>query len=165
MSGDAKLLVTEGSLKELDSVKAFLTILNPTAISKLGEQGLVFDKLSGSFKIDKGMVNTQNTALEGKFIKVYVKGDVHVPDETINLKGKALPMGDLDKILKGVPLLGTLLAGSKKDQGLVETYFNVTGTFAEPKVDIEAAKSIIGKPARILENLGDILTGGSKDKK
>jgi len=111
------------------------------------------------------LVNTQDLGLEGSFLKVFVKGDVDIPDQTLNLTGKALPMGDLDKLLQGVPLLGTLLAGNKKDEGLIETYFNVTGTFAEPKVDIETAKSVVGKPVRMLEKLGDILTGGSKDKK
>ncbi|MCF8720078.1 AsmA family protein [Nitrospina gracilis] len=161
MNGDLKLLVTEGSLKELGAVKAILTILNPTALQKLSEKGLVFDRMGGTFKIKQGVVHTPLMGLEGQYLKVYLEGTADLNTETFDMNGKALPMGDLDKILQGVPLLGRFVAGSKTDEGLVETYFKLEGPFNDPKVDMEAAKSILAKPKRIFEALGDLLTGGA----
>lgn len=161
LNGDLQLLVTEGSLKELGAVKAILTILNPTALQKLSDKGLLFDRMGGTFQIKKGVVTTPQVGLEGKYLKVYLKGTADLNTEKLDMHGKALPMGDLDKILQGVPLLGKLVAGSKTDEGLVETYFKLEGSFSDPKVDMETAKSLFAKPKRILETLGDLLTGGA----
>ncbi|MGP0566543.1 MULTISPECIES: hypothetical protein [unclassified Nitrospina] len=161
MNGDLKLLVTEGSLKELGAVKAILTILNPTALQKLSDKGLLFDRMGGTFEIKKGVVHTPLMGLEGQYLKVYLEGTADLNTEKFDMHGKALPMGDLDKVLQGVPLLGRFVAGSKTDEGLVETYFKLEGPFNDPHVDMEAAKSILAKPKRIFEALGDLLTGGA----
>jgi len=160
LNGDLKLLITEGSLKELGAVRAILTILNPTALSKLQEKGLLFDRMGGVFEIKNGLVTTPQMGLEGKFLKVYLKGTADIPTQTLDMEGKALPMGDLDKLLQGVPLLGRFVAGNKIDEGLVETYFTLKGPFTDPKVDMQTAKSLIAKPMRIFEKLGDLFTGG-----
>lgn len=160
LNGKLKLLITEGSLKELGAMKAILTILNPTALQKLQQKGLLFDRMGGTFEIKDGVVSTPQMGMEGQYLKVYLKGTADIPTQTLDMQGKALPMGDLDKLLQGVPLLGRFVAGKKIDEGLVETYFTLKGPITDPKVDMETAKSFIAKPKRIFEELGDLLTGG-----
>ena len=54
-----------------------------------------------------------------------------------------------------IPLLGQILTGGKKG-GVIETYFDLSGTIEEPKVSLSTTKSLLQKPGRMLKGLIDI---------
>ena len=68
---------------------------------------------------------------------------------------KVMPLEMLDTLVKAIPLLGQILTGGKKG-GVIETYFDLSGTIEEPKVSLSPTKSLLQKPGRMLKGLINI---------
>ena len=57
--------------------------------------GFAFDTITGSAKVTRGVMNTQDLLIEGPSAKIHMKGDVNVPAETQNLRVRVEPaLGD-----------------------------------------------------------------------
>lgn len=151
LSGWVQVRLSDGSLKQLGLVTSLLTLLNPQSILTAQKEGLPYSYLGGNFKINKGFVTTADLELDGPQLKVLAAGkaDLH----TENMKGeiKAMPLQLVDTVVKLIPVLGKILAGKKG--GVVETYFDVSGTLSNPKFSLLPGKSLLGKPVHVLEEL------------
>lgn len=156
ISGNIAIRIWQGSFKKLDAIKSLLVILNPTSIFSLEKKGLGFDLLGGDITLDEGMLNSRNITLEGDQLNIYLKGLWDIPSGDINMDGKFLPSPDLDKILRSIPIIGQILAGNKRQEGFIETYFKVRGDISEVQVRIQAGKSIFEKPGRMLSQIGKL---------
>lgn len=166
LSGSMQIKCSDGSLRQLGFLTALLTLLNPQSVVTAQKQGLNYSYLGGNFKIDGGIVTTADLALKGPQLNLLAAGRTDLV--TDNLKGeiKAMPLQLVDTVVKIIPLLGKILANKG---GVVETYFEVDGTLANPKFKFLPAKSIIGKPVRALEEIiklpGSLVAEGSAETK
>ena len=156
ISGNLAIRIWKGSFKKLDIIKGLLIILNPTSIFSLEKEGLSFDLLGGDITLDEGLLNSRNITLESNQLKMYLKGLWDIPTGNVNMDGKFLPSPDLDKALRSIPIIGQILAGNKRQEGFLETYFKVRGDISEPDVEIQTGKSIFEKPGRMLSQIGKL---------
>ena len=156
ISGNLAIRIWKGSFKKLDIIKGLLIILNPTSIFSLEKEGLSFDLLGGDITLDEGLLNSRNITLESNQLKMYLKGLWDIPTGNVNMDGKFLPSPDLDKALRSIPIIGQILAGNKRQEGFLETYFKVRGDISEVQVRIQAGKSIFEKPGRMLSQIGKL---------
>lgn len=152
LSGQVKLNLTDGHLPEMETVQTLLTLLNPTTALDAKKSGLNYDKVGGDFKIDKGLVFTDNLEMKSPQLNVQVMGEADLGQDTINMQIKAMPLQMLDKTIKAIPLLGKVLTGGEKG-GVIETWFKVDGKLSEPKVTPQAHKSLTEKPGAILKEI------------
>ena len=155
MTGLASLNLTEGSIRLPESFEAILNLLNPTAIATAKKGGLNYEFLKGDFQIQKGELLTENLELKGPQLSssAWVQANFH--NDKLAGEIKVMPLEMLDTLVKAIPLLGQILTGGKKG-GVIETYFDLSGTIEEPKVSLSPTKSLLQKPGRMLKGLINI---------
>jgi len=156
LSGNIAIRIWKGGFKKLDTIKGILAILNPTSIFKFEKEGLGFDLLGGDITIDEGLLNSRNITLEGDQLSIYLKGLLDIPTGDLNMDGKALPSPDLDNALRSIPIVGQILAGNKRQEGFIETYFKIRGNITHAEVQVQSGKSFLEKPGRMLKQLGKL---------
>jgi uncharacterized protein YhdP len=53
--------------------------------------GFAFDTITGSAKVTRGVMNTQDLQIQGPSAKIFMKGEVSIPAETQNLHVRVQP--------------------------------------------------------------------------
>ncbi|MDP1630848.1 MAG: AsmA-like C-terminal region-containing protein, partial [Caulobacter sp.] len=53
--------------------------------------GFAFDTITGSAKVTRGVLNTQDLLIQGPSAKIFMKGEVSIPAETQNLRVRVEP--------------------------------------------------------------------------
>ena len=104
--------------------------------------GLEFDSISGDAVIEKGIVRTDNLAIDGPAAKIRFKGETDLPAETQNLRVRIAPLiGDMASLAVGVvnPIAGVAafaLQRLLKDPlgQLVSYEYHITGNMLDPQV-------------------------------
>ncbi len=114
-------------LFDLLSVKGFMETLSG--------QGIQFKSLSTGFEIQNGIIRLKDGKLEGASIGLTVDGSVDRRAETLDLHGAAIPAYGVNTLVRNVPLLGYLLAGSN-GEGVFSTPYNISGPLDDPSVFI-----------------------------
>ncbi|MBI4384277.1 MAG: AsmA-like C-terminal region-containing protein [Nitrospinae bacterium] len=152
LSGNVKVQFSDGSLRQARFISALLALLNPHSVVDAQKEGLNYKYLGGDFKIRKGETVTNNLELNGPQLKVLVAGKADLPTGALKAEAKAMPLQLVDTVAKAIPLVGKILGGGKKG-GVIETYFSMEGTLADPKFTLLPGRTILGKPLGILEEL------------
>lgn len=153
LNGTLNLDTGKGQFLKMESgAGKLLSILSLQALPKritldftdVFSDGFQFDSISGSALVKNGVLDTQDLRLNGSSAKVTMKGSVDLNHETQNLRVRILPtLGDSVSLIGAfaagpVVGIGTLLVnkalGDPLDK-LVSFEYNVSGTWADPKVE------------------------------
>ena len=134
--GAAKLL----GVLSLQSIPRRLSSLDFTDVFSNGFQ---FDSITGNAQIVNGLLQTNDMKLTGSAAKVTMTGQVDLNRETQNLKVRIMPtIGDNVSLLSfaagpvvGVGVLAINKLLSDPLDKLVSFEYNVSGSWADPKVD------------------------------
>ncbi len=156
LSGQVFAQLKEGSFKKKSGTRALLTVLNPASLGTQKKRGLNFDYFGGNFLIRNGLINSKKISLETPQLKMYLNGNWDLPTGKLEIHGKALPTPGLDRTIRAIPILGSILAGKNKDEGFIESYFRIIGTWEDPQIRIKPGRSLIEKPVRLLRQLKEI---------
>ncbi len=119
-------------------------------------EGLNFDKISGSYKIEGENLYTDNTRMDSASTRIRISGRTGLRDRDYDQTMLVIP-----KIRHTLPLLGALAAGTTVGWGLlliqslfkdaidksVEVEYKVTGPWADPQ--LELVKKVIIKIERV----------------
>ena len=119
-------------------------------------EGLIFDKISGSYKIEGENLYTDNTMMDGVSARIRISGRTGLRDRDYDQTMLVIP-----KIRHALPVIGGLAAGSTVGWGLlliqslfknaidksVEVEYKVTGSWADPQ--LELIKKVIIKHERV----------------
>lgn len=105
-------------------------------------EGLEFDSIKGDAVIEKGIVRTDNLAIDGPAAKIRFKGETSLPAGTQNLRVRIAPLvGDMASLAVGVvnPIAGVAafaLQRLLKDPlgQLVSYEYQITGDMLDPQV-------------------------------
>ena len=121
-------------------------------------EGLAFDEMVGTVKVNRGIATTENFRIQGPAVRVQMSGDVDLARETQKLRVKVFPsMSDSLSVagaLIGGPIAGiaTFVAQKLlKDQidKMAAYEYDITGTWVDPqvaKVDSVSLKAV-AKPS------------------
>jgi uncharacterized protein YhdP len=160
LTGEIKLTAQKGQfLRAEPGIAKLLGILSLQSWitldfrEALGE-GFMFDTLSSSAKIARGILTTDDFAMSGKSARVTMAGTVDLARETQDLKVRVVPaIGDSASTVAGLLLanpvtaLGALLAQRLLKDPLGKIFaveYTVRGTWSEPKVERVRAETSAG---------------------
>ena len=166
--GDARLKITDGILKNVEPGSGrFVGLLSVSALprrlaldfSDVLFDGLNFDKISGSYKVEGENLYTSDTKMKGTSADVKISGKIGLRERNYDQTLIVIP-----NIRHTLPILGTLAAGSAVGWGLlllqnlfknaidksVEIEYKVTGPWGNPQLDL-VKKTVIEKEKRIYE--------------
>ena len=155
LSGHATLVVEKGWIQQNNSILSTLALLNLEQFSKPGTSGvqagikegrLYFDRIEGKIEIEKGKILLQNLTLQGPVINIAGAGTIDLNRDHLQLRIGFQPLGIVDSLVGGIPLIGNILTG--KEKSLIVYHVEVTGSMSNPQI-----KSIP------LKNLGESALG------
>lgn len=152
MDGHMDVKLEKGRFLKLDpGAGKLLSVLSLQALPKritldfndVFSQGFEFDNIDGVAQIKQGIMTTSDFKIKGSAAAVNLSGQVDLPHETQNLQVKVMPtIGDSVSLLAfaagpavgaGVFLANKLLRDPLDK--LVAFEYNVTGSWADPKVE------------------------------
>ena len=152
LSGNFVVEAAKGQFVKLDpGVGKLLGILSLQALPRrltldfrdIFSDGLAFDEIIGTVKVNRGVANTENFRIQGPAVRVVMSGDVDLNAETQKLRVKVFPsMSDSLSIagaLIGGPIAGIasfLVQKVLKDplDQMVAYEYSVTGSWSDPQV-------------------------------
>lgn len=134
--GTVSVKVTPVNFDKAEEIKTLLAVLDPTFFKKHNVRGTRFDYLGGNFKINNGKFNTQNLALKGDLVDVYLEGLFDGHTQSLDMMGKALPKISMNRALKSSPKLAQLLSKAQAKGSLLETRFKLEGSAKKPRMTL-----------------------------
>ena len=154
LMGGGSFEISKGVLKNVDPGSGRLVgLLSLNALPKRLSldfedvllEGLNFDKISGSYKIEGENLYTDNTKMDGTSARIRISGRTGLRDRDYDQTMLVIP-----KIRHTLPVIGGLAIGSSVGWGLlliqslfkdaidksVEVEYKVTGTWADPQLEL-----------------------------
>lgn len=144
LNGSAEIAVKHGHIQRGRVVPQIVKILNLPALLQgkvdLTNEGLPFDKLSATFTVKDGVVNSENLVLNGPVLKITGAGSYDLTGDQLDAVMAVSPLGSYTKLLQSIPLFGKLFAGER--EGFTTALFEVKGPLQEPTVSYMPLKSL-----------------------
>ena len=121
-------------------------------------EGLAFDEIVGTVKVNRGIANTENFRIQGPAVRIQMSGDVDLSRETQKLRVKVFPsMSDSLSVagaLIGGPIAGLVTFAAQKlfkdpIDKIAAYEYDITGTWVDPqvaKVESAQAKAAASRP-------------------
>jgi hypothetical protein len=126
--------VTGFVLAEAPMVVRILTVAAlDKFVSTLRGEGLHFDSLKGVVIARGDRYELQNFRAHGSSVGWTASGWVDIGTDELSIDGAVIPAYTASKVLKGIPLLGSLLGG-RDNRGLFAINYKVRGALKDPKV-------------------------------
>jgi uncharacterized protein involved in outer membrane biogenesis len=171
--GNFSILVHDGVLHEFPVLSKIFSLLNVSQLFALklpdmDREGMPFNKLTANFKLDKGVLGTENLKIESEAMNQSYVGELNLVNKRGDFSVAIHPLGTVDKIVSSVPVAGWLLTG--EDKALLTAHFSVEGkigdfsvnampldTLSEPTIGL--LRRVIGLPFKLFKD-PQILWGG-----
>ena len=153
-AGEAELKIVDGILNNVEPGGGrFVGLLSLSALprrlsldfSDVMVEGMEFEKISGSYRIDGGILFTSDTRMDGPAAKIKISGQTGIKARDYDQVIRVTP-----KIRQTLPLIGAISAGSTVGWGLlllqnlfkksiddaVEVEYKVTGSWDDPQIEL-----------------------------
>jgi len=176
--GNFSILVHDGVLHEFPVLSKIFSLLNVSQLfafqlPDMDQEGMPFNKLTGHFTLDKGVLGTEDLKIESEAMNQSYMGELNLVDKMADYSVAIHPLGTVDKIVSRVPIAGWLLTG--EDRALLTAHFSVKGKFGDHSVSampldtlteptIGLLRRALGLPFKLLED-PQILWGGDGTNK
>ena len=157
LHGDARMKILDGVLNDVEPGGGrFVGLLSLSAIprrlsldfSDVLIEGMEFEKINGKFKLEKGILFTRNTRLDGPAAKLKVSGKTDIVNRKYDQVIWVTP-----KIRQTLPLIGAVAASTTVGWGLlllqnlfkksiddaVEVEYKLTGSWDDPQIELVRA--------------------------
>lgn len=164
LSGNFVLEASKGQFVKLDpGIGKLLGVLSLQSLPRrlsldfrdIFSEGLAFDEIVGTVKVNRGIANTENFRIQGPAVRIQMSGDVDLARETQKLRVKVFPsMSDSLSVagaLIGGPIAGIATFVAQKllkdpIDKMAAYEYDITGTWSDPqvaKVESPQAKTAI----------------------
>ena len=162
LSGNFVLEANKGQFVKLDpGIGKLLGVLSLQSLPRrlsldfrdIFSEGLAFDEIVGTVKVNRGIANTENFRIQGPAVRIQMLGDVDLAKETQKLRVKVFPsMSDglsVAGALIGGPIAGIATFVAQKllkdpIDKMAAYEYDITGTWVDPqvaKVDSTASRA------------------------
>ena len=154
LSGDAELTILDGVLNNVEPGSGrYVGLFSLSALprrlaldfSDVVVKGMEFNKIDGSFRIEEGVLYTNDMRMEGPAATIEIRGKTGIPDRTYDQRISVTP-----EISQSLPVIGAVSAGSTVGWGLlllqnlfkkviddaVEIEYLVTGSWDDPNIEL-----------------------------
>ncbi|MDX2309174.1 MAG: AsmA-like C-terminal region-containing protein [Hyphomicrobium sp.] len=92
-----------------------------------------FDRLKAPFSVGHGQFVLEDSYLKGPILGATLRGKLDYVSQRVNLGGTYVPLQGLNNALGGIPVIGDLLSGPRKE-GIFGITFAIQGSMARPQV-------------------------------
>lgn len=138
MDGTATVAVADGTIRELSLLSKVVSIAQISnylrlEFPKLDTEGIPFDSITGDFTIENGILETENLYFDSRVMKTNMVGSYDAAHDDLDMVLGFQLLQTIDLIVNKIPIVGYILTGD--DGNLFTTYFTVTGSLADPKVE------------------------------
>lgn len=99
--------------------------------------GVPYDSFTARATIANGVITFNEAVLKSPVVNIVGRGNVNLPDKTMDLTLLAAPFTNVDAVVRWIPLVGKILGGS-----LVSIPVRIKGPYSAPKVTTLPASSI-----------------------
>ena len=152
LSGNFVVEASKGQFVKLDpGIGKLLGVLSLQSLPRrlsldfrdIFTEGLAFDEIVGTVKVNRGVANTENFRIQGPAVRILMSGDVDLARETQKLHVKVFPsMSDSLSVagaLIGGPIAGIATFVAQKllkdpIDKIASHEYDITGTWADPQV-------------------------------
>jgi hypothetical protein len=171
--GNFSILVHDGVLHEFPVLSKIFSLLNVSQLFALqlpdmDQEGMPFNKLTGHFKLESGILETEDLKIESDAMNLSYLGELNLVNKTGDFQVALHPLGTVDKLVSHVPVAGWLLTG--EDKALLTAHFSVRGEVGDYSVSplpldtltkpaIGLLRRVLGLPFKLVED-PQILWGG-----
>ena len=142
LQGPLEITFSNGTIQQSKYLTRTLEVLNVTEIVKgrlpsLSSEAFAYTTitLQGEFQAGKLMIS--EIEMHGKTLDALGQGEIDLVQKTVNLELLAAPFKTVDTVVKNIPGVNYLMAGS-----LVAIPVSITGPLDDPKVRVLSASSI-----------------------
>ena len=114
-------------LISLSSIKGILDLL--------GSNGMVFDEIKAEYSLNKEILKIKNGIAVSPSFGLTLSGTREMSKKIINYNGVLTPAYSLNRIVKKIPLIGSILGGNEGEGAIGINYF-ATGALRDPRVTV-----------------------------
>ncbi len=137
-----KATMTDFRLVNAPGLAKALTIASLTGLNDtLRGRGIEFRNVDAPFTLKRGIVDIRKASAVGPGLGVTMEGQVSRATGQTNMRGTIIPSYGLNAAVGKIPLVGKIIVGGK-NQGLIGFNYRITGTMADPRVDVTKSSGL-----------------------
>jgi uncharacterized protein YhdP len=137
LSGVFNLEIEDGTIHRMRIVVQILNLLDLSRwftlqLPDLAKQGIRFRKITGDFKVDKGVYFTENLLVDSDDLRMTGAGKIDVSKDEVEFVVAVRPFAGIDSAIHHIPLLGRGIAAIKNS--FLVASFNIKGPIEDPTI-------------------------------
>jgi uncharacterized protein YhdP len=137
LNGAFALRIEDGTIRRLRILVQLLNLLDLSRwftfkMPDLNKEGIRFRRISGDFKVAKGVYSTENLLVDSDDLRMTGSGKIDVPGDEIDFVVAVRPFAGIDSGLNYIPLIGTGIAAIKNS--FLVASFNIKGSIEDPTI-------------------------------
>lgn len=139
---NGRILITNFSVKDAPVLAKLLNLSSlPGILQNLSGQGIGFEKMATDFKLQKDVVNVKKARVSGSSIGLKADGNIDLNRGLFDLDGVLIPANDINKMISGIPLVGTILTAGG-EQPLFAFTYSIKGPTSAPRVSVNPLSAL-----------------------
>jgi uncharacterized protein YhdP len=137
LNGAFALRIEDGTIRRLRILVQLLNLLDLSRwftfrLPDLTKEGIRFRRISGDFKVTKGVYSTENLLVDSDDLRMTGSGKIDVPGDAVDFVVAVRPFAGIDSGLNYIPLIGTGIAAIKNS--FLVASFNIKGSIDDPTI-------------------------------
>ncbi|MEX0806233.1 MAG: AsmA-like C-terminal domain-containing protein, partial [Candidatus Binatia bacterium] len=137
LSGAFNLEIDDGTIHRMRIVVQILNLLDLSRwftlqLPDLAKQGIRFRKITGDFKVNKGVYRTENLLVDSDDLRMTGAGKIDVSKDEVEFVVAVRPFAGIDSAIHHIPLLGRGIAAIKNS--FLVASFNIKGPIEDPAI-------------------------------
>ncbi|MEJ2100229.1 MAG: AsmA-like C-terminal domain-containing protein [Desulfobacterales bacterium] len=134
LTGNLQLTANQGRIYRFGMLAKIFALLNVTEIYRgevpdLMGKGFAYNSIAAKGVFKKGKLIIKDTSIDSPSMGIAIEGDIDLIKEKVNLVVLVAPFKTVDRIVKHIPLVGTILGGT-----LISIPFRAIGDLHDPDV-------------------------------
>jgi len=137
LNGAFNLKIEDGIIHRLRIVVQILNLLDLSRwfsfkLPDVNKEGIRFRRISGDFKVVKGVYSTDNLLVDSDDLRMSGAGKIDAPKNEIDFLIAVRPFAGIDTAINYIPILGRGIAAIKNS--FLVASFHITGSIDEPTI-------------------------------
>ena len=138
----SKLKIYDFKLQELPILTKILTLASLQGIADLlSGEGIRFDEMEMNFKNSSNLMTIDELYAIGPAISILMSGYIE-ENKLVSLRGTLVPATTINKTVSSIPVLGKILVGDKKGEGVFGVSFKIKGKPKDLKTTVNPIKTL-----------------------
>lgn len=143
LAADGDLKIRNFTMWGAPTIARIVSLASISGLSNaLSGRGVPITRLVVPFRLRNDVVTMTQARLVGSDIGVRADGTVDLARSRVDIRGTVAPLYTINRTLGRIPILGSLMSGSRSDAFLAAG-FSVTGPLAQPQVSANPLSALV----------------------